>query len=113
MFKFLSRIGFMLALTASLPVAAWADCYDVFGCSNRDYFRTRDLLGGPNCEFLYEMRNSIYKEHGYCFNTQRGIQTFGNAGCRFDNVNQVPLSAVERANVSAIASAERTKRCPR
>ena len=37
----------------------------------------------------------------------RAIQTFGNAGCRFDNVNEVPLNRFERANVATIQSVEK------
>ncbi len=96
-----------------LTGAAKADCYDVFGCSDRNYFRAADLADGPNCDFLYMMRNAIYKQRGYCFNTQRGIATFGNAGCRYDDVSQVPLNNYERANVAAIASVEKAKGCPR
>jgi hypothetical protein len=94
-------------------MGAHAECYDVFGCSDRNYFRVNDLMDGPNCDFLYTMRNSIYKERGYCFTTARAIQTFGNAGCRFDNVNEVPLNRFERANVAAIKSAEQAMNCPR
>ena len=50
---------FILAFTA-LSGAALADCYDVFGCSDRNYFRAADLADGPNCDFLYTMRNAIY-----------------------------------------------------
>ncbi|WP_333824037.1 YARHG domain-containing protein [Pinisolibacter sp.] len=97
-----------LALSA---VPAAAACYDVFGCSNRDYFSYRDLVSGPNCEFLWQMRNSIYQENGYCFKTARGIATFGNDGCRYTSDGAVPMNRIERANVSAIKRAESALGC--
>ncbi len=101
-----------LMVLASVP-SVHAECYDVFGCSDRTYFRLNDLMRGPNCEFLWQMRNSMYKERGYCFNTRRGIATFGNAGCQYDNVNEVPLNQFERANAATIQQAERALACPR
>ncbi|MCI4677407.1 YARHG domain-containing protein [Rhodoblastus acidophilus] len=85
----------------------------MFGCTDRNFFRAQDLYDGPNCEFLYVMRNSIYKEHGYCFTTPRAIRTFGNAGCRYDDVRDVPLNRFERANVPTIQAVERGKGCSR
>jgi hypothetical protein len=101
-------VGFL-----ALANGANADCYDVFGCSDSNYFRAAELMRGPNCEFLWTMRNAIYKQHGYCFRTQRGIEAFGNAGCRFDDVNAVPLNNFERANVATIKLVEASHNCPR
>jgi len=96
----------------TLANSAMADCYDVFGCSDRDRFRLRNLTSGPNCDFLYTMRNSIYAQHQYCFHTPRAIATFGNQGCRYADVNLVPLNAIERANAGTILRAEQVLRCP-
>jgi hypothetical protein len=90
---------------------ALADCYDVFGCSNRDLFAYRDLVSGPNCEFLWQMRNRIYQENGYCFKTTRGIATFGNEGCRYHSENALPMNRIEWANVIAIKRAEGALGC--
>lgn len=92
------------------PVAA--DCYDVFGCTDRNLFRASDLMGGPNCEFLWTMRNTIFKQHGYCFTTKRAISTFGNEGCRTSDLSAIRLSRIERANVATIQQVERRKLCP-
>jgi hypothetical protein len=64
------------------------------------------------CEELWYERNSIYKQAGYCFRTSRGIRAFGNAGCQFDDVNDVPLSARQRSAVAEIQGIERRRRCP-
>ena len=114
--KFSAAILSLAMLAGAAPLAATparADCYDVYGCTDTDRFRLQDLLDGPNCNFLWTMRNAIYKERGYCFRTQRGIRAFGNAGCRYDDVEAVPLSAIERGNVATIQRAERMKACPR
>ena len=92
--------------------AAAADCYDVFGCTNRDRFRVGDLTSGPNCEFLYLMRNGIYAQHGYCFQPPRAIATFGNAGCVGSNVSALGLNAIELANAATILQAEHAMGCP-
>lgn len=65
------------------------------------------------CDDLWYSRNEIYKAQGYCFRTQRGISAFGNAGCRYDNVEEVPLSANQRRVIADIVSEERARRCPR
>lgn len=49
------------------------------------------------CEQLWFGRNGIFKEARYCFKTARAIASFGNAGCRYDDVSSVPLSADNQA----------------
>ena len=63
------------------------------------------------CQRLWVERNSIYKEKGYCFNTPRGVRYFGNAGCQFDNVRDVPLSGRERERIADIVAEERSRGC--
>lgn len=106
--KRITIAGLLLGITGP----ATADCYDVFGCSDSNLFRLRDLLNGPTCEFLYVMRNSIFKQHGYCFKTARGIATFGNQGCVSGNPNALGLNGIERANAGTILRAEQTLGCP-
>ena len=72
----------------------------------------QDLTSGPNCEFLYVMRNGIYAQHGYCFHTPRAIATFGNRGCLSGDANALGLNAIELANATTILSAERALGCP-
>ena len=107
----LRRGALIAALLAATAGTAAADCYDVFGCSNRDLFAVRDLVAGPNCEFLWTMRNRIYQENGYCFKTARAIATLGNQGCRYLREGDVPMNRVERANVAAITRAEAALGC--
>jgi hypothetical protein len=107
-------IGVLAAIGVATPVLA--DCYDVVGCDNRNLFsKNYSYLGsvanGPNCSFLYMMRNRIYQEHGYCFTTAAAISTLGNAGCSINNQAAVPLSNIERANIATIQRAEKAKGC--
>lgn len=93
---------------ASSP--ALANCYELIGCTDTDYYKAEQLqqLG---CQPLWDVRNTIYKENGYCFHTARAIAYFGNAGCKFDKAEDVPLSAIERHNVLAIKKVEKGKGC--
>ncbi|ACL59074.1 YARHG domain-containing protein [Methylobacterium nodulans] len=63
------------------------------------------------CEELWYQRNRIFKEAGYCFRTPRGIRTFGNAGCAYDDERDVPLSVRQRDAVAAIRETERLLGC--
>ncbi len=65
------------------------------------------------CDDLWYARNEIYKAQGYCFRTRRGIEAFGNAGCQYDNVEDVPLSNSQRRTIADIQREERARRCPR
>ena len=66
-----------------------------------------------SCGDLWYQRNAIYKAAGYCFRTGRGISAFGNAGCQYDNMAEVPLSARQRDEVAEIQQQERYQGCPR
>jgi hypothetical protein len=106
--------GALAVIAAAGPVLA--DCYDIVGCSDKNLFsKNYGYLAspdGPNCDFLYMMRNRIYAQHGYCFKTARGISEIGNAGCFINDQAAVPLSNIERDNIATIGKAERAKACP-
>ena len=59
-----------------------------------------------SCQILWEVRNTIYKENGYCFKTKAAIKAFGNAGCTYKD-----MGAVQRSNVGAIVKVEKQKGC--
>ena len=63
------------------------------------------------CDALWGERNAVYKEAGYCFRTARAIRAFGNAGCRYDDIRDVPLSANDRAKVAEIVREESRNGC--
>jgi hypothetical protein len=96
----------MLASTGS----AMANCYENIGCDNSEYFSRGDLRQ-LSCQALWEVRNLIYQQNGYCFSTRRAQQAFGNDGCWITNQSQVRLNAFERENVAEIAAVEKSKGC--
>jgi hypothetical protein len=102
--------GAAIALVVA-PSPARANCYELIGCTDQDYFKPYQLkqLG---CQPLWDVRNTIYKENGYCFHTAKAIKYFGNAGCKLDDAADVPLSKIEHHNVLAIKKVEKNKGCP-
>ncbi|OHV18095.1 YARHG domain-containing protein [Methylorubrum extorquens] len=65
------------------------------------------------CDELWGERNAIYKDAGYCFPTERAIRAFGNSGCKYDELADVPLSARQRADIADIQRQERENGCVR
>lgn len=110
----LTVIAIAAAFTA-VSGSVFADCYDLLGCTNQTEFSAHYAYlvspSGPTCDFLYQMRNRIYAEHGYCFKTARGIAEIGNAGCRISDINKVALSQIERDNAATILKAENQRHC--
>jgi hypothetical protein len=64
-----------------------------------------------SCQRLWVERNAYYRRAGYCFKTPRAISYFGNAGCRYDDENSVPLSAAVRQRIAEIVAQERIQGC--
>jgi hypothetical protein len=64
-----------------------------------------------SCHELWTERNSYYKARGYCFKTDRAINYFGNAGCRYHDEDRLPLTAGERRRIGEIRRLERAKGC--
>jgi hypothetical protein len=104
----------VVVLTAALSMvaqAATAACYEDVGCTDSSRFDEAKLGRLASCDILFEMRNTVFKERGYCFKTPRAIEMFGNAGCRYDQIASVPLNDIERANVATITRLEASKQC--
>lgn len=99
-----------LVIASSASVPARADCFELIGCTDSDYFRLSDLRM-LSCENLWFVRNRIYDENGYCFRTARALQAFDNSDCWVADQAQVKMSAVERQNVDAIVKAETQLGC--
>ena len=71
--------GMGLLMVVSFSAApSHADCYEVIGCTDSDWFKGYDLEQ-LSCENLWHVRNRIYDENGYCFSTDRGRQAFDNS----------------------------------
>lgn len=63
------------------------------------------------CSEMWFRRNRIYKDAGYCFKTARAIEAFGNAGCQYDEIRDVPLSQRDRIAVGRFAREESALGC--
>jgi hypothetical protein len=63
------------------------------------------------CQQLWVERNQYYKNHGYCFKSQRAIEYFGNGGCYVNDENAIALTPAERARIAQIAQQERAMGC--
>ena len=61
-----------------------------------------------SCYDLWYQRNEIFAANGYCFKSQLGIDTFGNADCY---TSKPRLSASDRRTVAGIKAEERRKGC--
>jgi len=72
---------------------------------------TQPPPSAPTCDGLWVARNSIYKARGYCFKTQRAIDYFGNAGCIYQNENNIPFTQGERSQIAQIQAQERAMGC--
>jgi hypothetical protein len=110
----MKRIRLAAAIAAVILAAttpAKAGCFPL-GCTDNDFFRRTDL-SEQSCEVLWKMRNTILKERGYCFEREREIAAFGNAGCAIHFTNSLLLNSPERENLTNIGSAEKAKHCPR
>lgn len=71
-----------------------------------------DIQGDAyECKELWTMRNEIYKTRGYCFKTAKAIAAFGNGGCMYDEISDVPLSATDRTVISDIKKSEARQGC--
>lgn len=106
------KLKSLLAAAAVLAMTgpAMANCYEIIGCDDSDYFARGDLRQ-LSCQSLWEVRNLIYQQNGYCFQTNRAKRVFSNEGCWITDQAKVSLNAYERENVATIAAVERSKGC--
>jgi hypothetical protein len=111
-FPICSRIGaaaFAVALLASQPVSAacfesGVDCTD-----NHDI--PAAVLEPLSCDALWTVRNMIFDENGYCFQTAKAKAVFSNDGCQFTNMVSMPLNSYEIANIQTVRAVEKQKAC--
>ena len=101
-------IAATLALLSAGP--SLAACYEVIGCTDGDKFRKADL-SEFSCQLLWDVRNTIYQENGYCFQTKKAKNYFGNEGCYIDDMEDVKMSSIERTNVGQIVAVEKALGC--
>jgi len=78
------------------------------------YLRSATSANAAECERLWIKRNSFYKSHGLCFQTQRAKAHFDNTGCTYndqDYVYEHIFSDAERTQVQDIRNEERARGC--
>lgn len=66
---------------------------------------------GYTCKELWEMRNGLFKNGGYCFKSPDAIKEFGNDGCRHHDEADVPFSDNERSMMRDIRNSEKQQGC--
>ena len=98
-----------IAIAAALTGPAFAGCH-LDDCVENVPINAHQLKG-KSCEDLWVLRNSIYKDAKYCFATPRAMKRFGNEGCQFEQVGDVPLGDTQRHNVGVIRSVEKKDGC--
>jgi hypothetical protein len=96
-----------LALAATPALSA---CFELVGCTDSEYMSEASLRR-LSCDPLWTVRNTIFHENGYCFQTAKGKAVFSNAGCKYTVSGQVPLNKYERANVETVKKVEARKGC--
>jgi len=78
------------------------------------HLKSTSAAKAEECEQLWVKRNSYYKSHGYCFQSQHAIDHFGNTGCSYndqDYVYQQVFSNDERTQVQNIRNDEHARGC--
>jgi hypothetical protein len=85
-------------------------CYENVGCPHKDHIseeQAREL----SCENLWLVRNTIFHQRGYCFQSARGRAEFDNSRCSSNSIPELRLNFIERANVATLRKLERSKGC--
>jgi hypothetical protein len=86
------------------------NCYEQIGCPHSRYFQKSELRQ-ISCQLLRDVRNIVYKQNGYCFNTDAGKKDYSNEACRYQNEANVPLNAFERHNIALVKRVELEQGC--
>ena len=114
--KSMRRRTFATAIVAGLASTAMAGpaaagCFESgVGCTD-DHNIPRSILQTLSCDALWTVRNFMYDEKGYCFQTAKAQAVFSNDGCFVTNAALIQFNAYERANIDRIVSVEREKGC--
>jgi len=94
----------LLILVFAGAAPAYAGCHLV-DCVENVYI-TDKQVAKKSCEDLWILRNSIYKDAGYCFKSPRAIRWFNNKGCQHDDEAAVPFNDYQRANIKVLKRTE-------
>jgi hypothetical protein len=104
-------LGILMTFAALSPAPVSAACFESgVGCTNSELI-PYPALRRLSCDALWTVRNTIYYENGYCFQTVRGQAAFDNSSCAYTDAGMVPLNTYERENVSRVVQVERERGC--
>ena len=106
----LLSVAFSALSAVATASPAQANCYENFGCTDSEYFAAQQLEQA-SCQVLWEVRNIIFKERGYCFGTAKAVKAFGNAGCLYDDVAACPATISSAPISASINKVESSKGC--
>ena len=99
-----------ILLLGSMASPAAASCYEHIGCTDSQSFE-HERLELLSCQALWEVRNQIYHENGYCFQTGRGMVAFSNDTCTSADGAAIKLNSYERSNITFLKLVEKTNGC--
>jgi hypothetical protein len=85
------------AVVAASP--AQANCHENFGCTDSEYFAAYQLEQA-SCQVLWEVRNIIFKERGYCFAPQKAVKAFAMPAAFITTLRACPAT-ISSAPISA------------
>jgi hypothetical protein len=85
-------------------------CYENIGCPHKDPILEEEIEKF-SCENLWLVRNTIFHQRGYCFQTARGRANFDNSHCLSNSISELKLSEIEKDNVATIREMEQRKGC--
>jgi hypothetical protein len=98
-----------IVATLGLSGTASAGCH-LIDCVENVYIEKKDVAK-HSCEQLWILRNSVYDDAGYCFQSARGKKWFVNDGCTYSDQAEVPLNDYQRHNVDVLAGVEAENGC--
>jgi hypothetical protein len=104
-----SMLAVMAITSIFVAAPARAGCH-LIDCVEFTYVEESQLRQ-HTCEQLWLLRNSIFKEAGYCFSSDKARATFGNDSCSFDDERLVPLNDYQRRNIDLFKSVEKKRGC--
>lgn len=106
-----ARLGAAAFVVLTLSQPAAAACFESgVDCTN-DHYIPASVLQPLSCDALWTVRNTIFDESGYCFQTARGQSVFSNEGCIYTSMAQMPLNPYEVANIATVRKVEQQKGC--
>ncbi len=103
-------VAALAAATAFAATPAMSACFELIGCTDSEYF-SQSQLRRLSCDALWTVRNTIFDENGYCFQTAKGKAVFSNVGCKYTVSGNVPMNKFERTNVERVKAVEAQKGC--